>query len=643
MGRLFLLMQSTLEPPIGGGARRKIDWPRIVLFGLIIVLSLVLGFVSFDAVQAVGIVRRFGYFSICAAFVAFAGTTYRLVDWAGVIARWRAGGWKVVFLVLGISGSLHLQEPHGFKVVNDEFVQISTSQRMHLSREASTVARGFQFGTEFVPMQGQVDKRPLFYPFLLSLVHDLTGYRPANAFGLNALLTPVLLGLIYLVIRDVIGRSAGICAVLLVATLPLLAQTVTGSGFETLNLVMIVVTILLGLRYAERPTAIALGAFCLSGVLLAQVRYESVLFLLPVAAVMLYMAWRTRSIELPWPVLISPLLLIIYPLQLNVFKVRPELWQLSDRPSDGGVYSLAYFYDNVGKALRYFLSWDGTHPNSHLVALAGAAGLGFFFVYLFREHRKMIASAPKQTVFAIFIFALFGQAILMMCYFWGAYDEPITVRLSLPTQLLFVLTFVFIYPLLVTAKANWRSLGAVSVLYFMSWTVPTIAQRAYASDNLAAETANWQREFMSDREDRTFFVIEQSMPLFWLTHEVACTPIDVLAQRWAEFAYHFKRQTFTDYYIVQKLAPVDFETGELRAVPAADLGDAVMLEPVRQLVLRPNYVIRMSRITSVDEARLKKWADSFTNQSAGPAPAPESHQLGVEEKAFIAEWLEKLP
>jgi hypothetical protein len=173
--------------------------------------------------------------------------------------------------------------------------------------------------------------------------------------------------------------------------------------------------------------------------------------------------------------------------------------------------------------------------------------------------------------------------------------------------------------------------------------MPTIAQRAYASDNLAAETANWQREFMADREDRTFFVIEQSMPLFWLTHEVACTSIEALAERWAEFAYHYKRGTFTDYYIVQKLAPVNFETGELRAVPAADLGDAVVLEPVRQLILQPNYAIRMSRITSIDEDRLKVWAEQFAKDQIGLARAAETHRPSAEEKAFIAEWLQKLP
>ena len=617
--------------------------PRVVLFALLALLALVLGFWTFTPYRAVYLVRHGGYALMLVTFALFVYQIARLLGQAEIGARWRAGGWKIVLFVVGVSAVLHVQEPHGFKVVNDEFVQLSTSQRMHQLREVSTIARGFHLGTTFMPMQGHVDKRPMFYPFLLSLVHDLTGYRPENAFLLNALLTPVLLGLVYLAARVVAGVGGGIAAVLLFATIPLLVQTIAGGGFEVLNLVMIVATLYLGMRLARSPDGASLSAFCLSGVLLAQVRYESVLFIVPVAVAILYVFWKNERVLLPWPVMVTPLLLVAYPLQVNVFKLRPELWQLDDRPSGSGVYSFDYFYDNVGKALNYFLSFDRSHANSHLVAAAGIVGVAFFFLHLFRENRSLLRQSPEQVVFALFVLGLFGQAVLMMCYFWGAYDEPLTVRLSLPTHLLGVLVFVFVYPLLVTTGNRWRGLSAVIVVYFFCWTVPTVAQRAYAHTNLAAETANWQREYLQSRSDRGFIVMDQTMPMLWVTHEVAAVSFDALAERTEEFIYHYRRKTFSDYLVVQKLEIRDFARATLEPMAGVDLGDAVELETVREIVFRPTYVIRLSRIVSLDEDRLRGWGQRMMQLSEAGEPAQDGAKRKAFEAELVQEWLKNLP
>lgn len=62
----------------------------------------------------------------------------------------------------------------------------------------------------------------------MSVLHDLTGYRPENVFALNTVLTFGLLGLAYLTGRNIGGRGAGAVAVLLLTSLPLLAQNATG-------------------------------------------------------------------------------------------------------------------------------------------------------------------------------------------------------------------------------------------------------------------------------------------------------------------------------------------------------------------------------------------------------------------------------
>ena len=72
------------------------------------------------------------------------------------------------------------------------------------------------------------------------------------------------------------GRLVGLCCL---AGLPLLAINATGGGFEILNLCMIALTMLAAISYLERNDAVPLNFLLMSGILLAQTRYESVLLL----------------------------------------------------------------------------------------------------------------------------------------------------------------------------------------------------------------------------------------------------------------------------------------------------------------------------------------------------------------------------
>jgi hypothetical protein len=217
-------------------------------------------------------------------------------------------------LAVGLGSAVLLtHETFGFKIVMDEIMLLGTSMSMHFDKTVLTPMRGNDIQGSFVILDGMMDKRPLFFPFLVSLLHDVTGYRPANAFVLNGGLTVVFLSLVNLVGRLLAGRVAGWLGVALFAGLPLLAHNATGGGFELLNLVMILGTLLLGARLVERRDDTSMTAFCFSALLLAQVRYESVIYLLPVAGIVLWVWWRAGRLILPWPVIFAPLLMIHYP------------------------------------------------------------------------------------------------------------------------------------------------------------------------------------------------------------------------------------------------------------------------------------------------------------------------------------------
>src|SRR5262249_17545555 len=148
-------------------------------------------------------------------------------------------------------------------------------------------------------------------PFLISLLHDLTGFRVENVFALNVSLALVTLSATYWMVHTMVARTApALFAVALVSTLPLFGQNATGAGMEMLNLAMIALNMVAATRYLQKPAADGLAFLVLGTVLLAETRYESVLFVLPVACVILIGWIRAREVLLPWPVMIAPLLLV---------------------------------------------------------------------------------------------------------------------------------------------------------------------------------------------------------------------------------------------------------------------------------------------------------------------------------------------
>ncbi|HVT73987.1 MAG TPA: glycosyltransferase family 39 protein [Lacunisphaera sp.] len=616
---------------------------KSILFGLIVALAVVFGFVSYHQApaEAVALVKKYGYWQILLVTVLFILCAVRSLrtEAAAGGRNWRS--WLgPVALVLAGTAFLHLQERHEFKMVMDEVVLQDTAMRMHFEREAAATVRGYDLAGNFTALHVYVDKRPLFFPFLLSVLHDLTGYRVSNAFVLNGLLTAVFVALVFLVGRRLAGLSAGVAAVLLVVSIPLVHQNVASSGFELLNLVMILAALWFGMRYVERPDTDRLGAFVLAGILLAQTRYESALFILPVGIVILYQWWRQRAVDLSWPVLVAPLLLVIVPLHFNVFKVASATWQLNDIPGSDTPFSPRFFYDNVAHAMNFFLATDGSQPNSLLVSLLGVVGVAFFVLVLYREHRELFRHQAALAVFCIFMLGLMLHTVLMLCYFWGQFDDIIIRRLSLPSHLLLILTFLFVFPRLVSHRARWQSLLAVTGVFIIGFTLPSVAMHRYTQENFAARTNAWLSDFIDGLGDDSALAVDGGSGLQWFIHRKSSIPVDTLARSPENYAFHFRNHSFAHFFAVQRIG-VDFEHGTLFPSMDDDLGDGVTLEPVAEKIFSPVYRIRISRVTAVDEAKLKEWAQR--RGKAVPITPQLKSIIRKGDSEAIDRWFKQLP
>lgn len=611
---------------------------RLILLLSISALAVALGFFTLTAQQSLQAVIYGGYWATLFLTGLFGWSLIRIGrdSWAEFF-DWRTRPRWPVALVLGASLLLLVHEGYGFKILMDEVMLLGTSMSMHFDKIALVPMRGHDIQGAFQIMGGELDKRPLFYPFLLSVLHDLTGYRPENAFVLNTGLTFLLLGLVYAVGCRIGGRAAGAVAVLLLTSLPLLAQNATGGGFEILNLVMILATLLLGMRYLARRDAYSLEAFGLAGILLAHTRYESVLFLLPVGMTVIWVWWSERRPMLTWTVMIMPLLMLPYALHNRVFSARTSAWEMASQPGYDKPFSLAYIPDNLAHALNFFFDFTGEQSNSLVVSGLGFIAMPFFILWVYKILRGLPreTSAPRAGL-AIFSIGLGAHALLLMCYFWGKFDDPVIRRLSLPLNLTLVLAVVAVATEFGRGGRVWRVLAWFVGAGFFAYSIPAMARHDYSLDYYVGREMEWRREFIAANPERDYLFIDDNA-IIWITHQVSCTTVQHALKEKGKILFNLRNRVFSKMYVFQRLT-VDPQTGRTTVMDDNDMSPDFELETVWERRFTPLTVSRISRVVSIQEGPVVR-----PNEKA---PALEGLTLEEREKirkAYLDNFIKQLP
>lgn len=312
--------------------------------------------------------------------------------------------------------------PASMRMQFDETSLLGTSQSMHSHRLAMMTTGAVPTVGDPAAIDWNLDKRPPLFPFLVSLLHDLRGYRIANAFAVNAAVLFLLLAQIACVTRRSLGAISAMAAPLLVLAVPLVVVTATSAGFELLAALLLATVVIAAIDTLAQPTAVRATWLLANGLLFAQARYESLFVLVALALVL---AWRRR----PWPLnvtgrwllLASPTLLLPIALLL-VHSRNPDFYVESGGQS---LVSLAHFFSHGLPFLgAYFAPVDDS-------ALPGGLGI-VSFVALVLWFAKGRCGASTICVLVPVAVA----TAIVLAWFYGDVNEPTALRLFLPVAVL---------------------------------------------------------------------------------------------------------------------------------------------------------------------------------------------------------------
>ena len=619
---------------------------QLAVFALISLISLLVGFVLFDAKTSIQIFVFCAYPATVLLYLLLVISVWRakVFQWDNIRHCFDRKNWILVVLFVVLAANFVTKEPFGMKTLADEALITSTSQNLHFNREPFYIWRAYNVNSEFTVISHFLDKRPIAFATLLSFLHDLSGYRVENGFALN-----ILLGLGVIVYLgyfgfQIAGKTGAALGMTLMGGLPLLSVYSHGSGFDVFHIFLILLVIHCGLHWYRKSDDWSLIAFVFAGVLLCFSRYEAVMYVVPIAITVLWKWAKDRSIQLPWILMIVPLFMALIPLHQNLFQLNENLWELGNRPEADVIFGPKYFYPNLASAINFL--WDGSQvfPNSPWLSSMGLLAFVLLVGGGVLRLRKLVRESPESIIWLSFIATLLAHFILMMVYFYGQFDAGALHRFALPICLFFVLCSIWVLKLFKSPYLR-KGLLVIALIGFSSYSLPVMSKHQYTNSNWSSLYSVWVGEYCKKHEGKNYMAIGFN-PLHWTVQGVPAIEYSQANKHPERLKYQIDKRGFEKIVIVERIVR-DESTIEWGWADEHRLVDGFKTEIISEEFVDPFFFVRVSRLIDVDvdavHQAVKEAANEFYVKEDHNELLKEIRPPSLENKAGLAEFYFNLP
>ncbi|MGJ8652014.1 MAG: hypothetical protein ACSHX8_01960 [Opitutaceae bacterium] len=562
---------------------------------------LVLSYLFISPEMAQSVVRYAGYWFTFSALVGLLLYGYR--SWSSVlrvnrrILLYCSISWCVGSALLFVHAEL------GPKILMDDVILESTARNLHENREVYVTTYGRAIENQYMTFEGYVDKRPWLYPFCVSLMHDLSGFRIENAYVTNVIAGILFYGLLHLLGFQLAALRGALLLPLLWLTIPLLSQNASGSGMDMLNLLALVFVCLLSIYYLRRPSPQTEGMLSLSTVLLIYGRYESALFIAPMLAVIVLGWVRSRRVFLSLGSILAAPLLVGFALQQKFFAASDVLWELHSGATQP--FGLENFAVNFAAALSFFFNTGDGYANSFLVALLGFPAVVFLLFHVIRNAKNVYEKRPAECVVGLFALALIAHFMVIMCYHDGRLDRLFASRFALPTYLLFTISIVMVLNLFTKAQKVWVGVFGAGSVFLLSVSLPLSAKGVFTKRNYVVDELEWIERIIDERASNRALLVD-GYTVYWSLRNRSALPegkVLVSADRLIE---EIKRGKFPEMLVVQH-RDMSIVDGQVQLSSRSFMSDDLNLELLDVKSFKPFILTEIYRVSNV--APNFKWED----------------------------------
>ncbi len=371
--------------------------------------------------------QNFAYFFILVAFVIWIFLFFRI--YYKKIKFFNYHHLSGLLLSILITVIIFIISPPQFKILSDETNLIGVSMMMFQDKETSLPIEGLYADYARPEYSKTIDKRPVLFPFLVSLIHTLSGYSPNNGFILNFILSIFSLFFLFLFFTRLFNPFFGMLSILILSSFPVYIMSITSSGFESLNMFFIIFSFFIMYEIFIRKDIRYIELLCATFVLLAQCRYESIIFLLLIPF-FFRLPVKNEGSRYTFCIYIMPFLFVPVFWQRRIFLNMPEINKIGQVTFEKAeqIFSLTNLFQNFHDNIWVLLGLDPNLGFSPVIAIL--AIFGFYFIlkriFVTKEvdlpFKKLVASGGSSCV------VLFG---IITSFYWGNFKIPMDNRLAL--------------------------------------------------------------------------------------------------------------------------------------------------------------------------------------------------------------------
>ncbi|HMV78060.1 MAG TPA: glycosyltransferase family 39 protein [Leptospiraceae bacterium] len=482
---------------------------------------------------------------------------------------------------------LFFSVPAVFQILADETNLLSESLSFYKYKTHTNLIEAVEiFGNTSIINQDTAH-RPGMYPFLVSLMHSVSGFRPENSFAVNLILLFLsFISVFRLAEKFTESEEIRIGLPILVLSFPITAICFRSGGFDALNLFFFLVwlhSVHLYLKTEAEPNA---EWMIFTSILAGTARYESILLIIPSLFLILTAVFRKnfRLELLTWRTVLSVILFF------------PLLWQrmvssslLNAGDSNKDPISFSYLFPNILNLADFFRNLvPGTFPSSSALFFLCIAGIG---VLLWNFRKSEYSSEEKNTILTAFMGLCLVYSV-RLAYYFGDLRLPWVHRLSLEAA------FVLCIPAAVFLKYLFVDIFKKNIIYYTIIFLIAMQNLSTAAGNQSIRTITTHREFINNLNFLKGFPKEGTLvisgrPGMYVSHGINAVSFDTVLTKTNELENWMNNKIAARVFVFQE---IQINTGLSMpycslVLPALSLGQAEL-----EYSVTGGTFIRVSRV-----------------------------------------------
>ncbi len=340
--------------------------------------------------------------------------------------------WIGITAAFFLTGVVFISVKPGFRVLSDEANLAAISKSMVFNKTVYNTTMGKWYYDIYWPINNEIPKRPLMFPFGVHIFHAFLGYSYTNAFLFNGIVLFALLISVFIVAKKLKDNLFGIGIMFIIISQPIITVNATSAGFDFFSTFFLWIVLLSSYIFLQNPTNLNFAFLWVNLLVFANIRYES--FIYHIVLILIFAALRILKsshwqaypkLYLATPILYLPL--------IWQFILKPDS---RENPDDVALFSIKHFFKNLAELENGLVDFGTFLPYATIYNLIALSILIFVSIKLFLNKTIPL----NKRFIAILCITLSLNLIIILTHFFGRYSHPSSARLFL--VFIFALTLV---------------------------------------------------------------------------------------------------------------------------------------------------------------------------------------------------------